>query len=219
MTKKHKKIIAAVIVIILAFLALMYCKIIPSVIVNKAISAINNDDVSAYKKYSSMIGNFPYSFGEDDVLTYLKERETDVADEVNEEFQDFETTSEIEKYVKDNYPLIYRCCLKDDKGWGIINSRIDSKQKCIELNKDVDELSQHIETLKSQMTSSARDSINATTDISLELQICLGTLQSLDAVAQATVYDDDLTYVNKIEPILDDLGSELEEMEQEINEW
>lgn len=223
MTKKHKKIIAAVIVIILAFLALMYCKIIPSIMVSKAISAINNDDVSAYKKYSSMIGNFPYSFGKDDVSAYLRERETDAADEVNEKFQDFETTSEIEEYVKDNYRLIYRCCLKDDKGWGIINSRIDSNQKCIELKEEVEELSQSVEISKSlleQYPQWPRKAQKERLQASLEIEMTVLEWAGFDFWFDNT-YDgvqSDLTYINKIKPIVDEIRTDVEKIEQEKGE-
>lgn len=217
MTKKHKKIIAAVIVIIIAFLALMYCKIIPSIMVSKAISAIDRDDVSTFEKYYEMPDYSPFRFAKRDVDSYINEQESKVADEINEKFQNFETKSEIEKYVKKKYPVLYRYCLRSNSRYTsyILTAQINSKQKCIEWKSDAEELSQRIETLKSQMTPGARDSINVTMDISLELQGCQGTLYDLEAQANK----EDLTYVNKIKPILDDLGSELEELEQEINEW
>lgn len=168
-----------------------------------------------------MIGNFPYSFGEDDVLTYLEERETDVADEVNEEFQDFETTSEIEKYVKDNYRLIYRCCLKDDKGWEIINARIDSKQKCIELKEEVAELSQSVENSKSLLAQYPQLSDAYSLYASIELNTELAKLDRFflfDDYEYYHYYAEDLTYINKIKPIVDEIRTDLEKIEQEKDE-
>ncbi len=217
MTKKHKKIIAAVIVIILAFLALMYCKIIPSIMVSKAISAIDRDDVSTFEKYYEMPDYSPFRFAKRDVDSYINEQESKVADEINEKFQNFETKSEIEKYVKKKYPVLYRYCLRSNSRYTsyILTAQIDSKQKCIESKSNVEELSQRIENLKAQITPSVGDSINATLDVGLEIDRCKANVESIGA----QLNPDDLTYINKIEPILDDLGSELEEMEQEVNEW
>lgn len=217
MTKKHKKIIAAVIVIILALLALMYCKIIPSIMVSKAISAIDKDDVSTFEKYYEMPDYSPFRFAKRDVDSYINEQESKVADEINEKFQNFETKSEIEKYVKKKYPVLYRYCLRSNSRYTsyILTAQIDSKQKCIESKSNVEELSQRIENLKAQITPSVGDSINATLDVGLEIDRCKANVESIGA----QLNPDDLTYINKIEPILDDLGSELEEMEQEVNEW
>jgi len=215
MTKKHKKIIAVVIVIILAFLALMYCKIIPSIMVSKAISAIDRDDVSTFEKYYEMPDYSPFRFAKGDVDSYINKQESKVADEINEKFQNFETKSEIEKYVKKKYPILYRYCLRSNSRYTsyILTSQINSKQKCIEWKSNVEELSQRIENLKAQITPSVGDSINATLDVGLEIDRCKANVKYIGA----QLNPDDLTYINKIEPILDDLGSELEELEQEIN--
>lgn len=217
MTKKHKKIIAAVIVIVLAFLALMYCKIIPSIVVSKAISAIDRDDVSTFEKYYEMSDYSPFRYAKRDVDSYINGQESKVADEINKKFQNFETKSEIEKYVKKKYPVLYRYCLRSNSRYTsyILTGQIDSKQKCIEWKSDAEELSQRIESLKAQMTPSAKDSMQAERNIALELQRCQATLYNLED----PVNEEDLTYVNKIKPVLDDLGSELEEIEQEVNEW
>lgn len=216
MTKKHKKIIAAVIVIIIAFLALMYCKIIPSIMVSRAISAIDRDDVSTFEKYYEMPDYSPFRFAKEDVDSYIQDQEIKVADEINENFQNFETKSEIEKYVKKKYPVLYRYCLRSNSRYTsyILTAQIDSKQKCIECKSNVEELSQRIENLKAQITPSVVNSIDATLDVALEINRCKANVKSI----AAQLNTDDLTYINKIEPILDDLSSELEELEQEINE-
>ncbi|MGN0523808.1 MAG: hypothetical protein ACI4IG_06015 [Eubacterium sp.] len=220
MKKKGKEITAwVVIIIIFAFFSLMYVKIIPSVLVSKTISAINSDDVSAFRKYSDMLDYFPYSTTWE-VSLYLQEQETDVANEINEKFQNFESTSEIEKYVKDNYPLLYRCCVKDDIGGTIIKDRIDSKQTCIEYKEQMEELSQCVENSKSLLAQysqlDGRERWLADGEIYMTFQ-----KRFLFDIFCELAYDKvqgDLTYINKIKPIEDELRTDLEKIEQEKDE-
>lgn len=221
MKKKGKEITAwVVIIIIFAFFSLMYVKIIPSVLVSKTISAINSNDVSAFKKYSDMLDYYPYSTTMEASL-YLKEQETDVANEINEKFQNFESTSEIEKYVKDNYPLLYRCCVKDDIGGTIIKDRIESKQTCIEYKEQMEELSQCVENSKSLLAQysqleSEAERLQAINEIDMTFQ-----KRFLFDTFCGLAYDKvqgDLTYINKIKPIEDELRTDLEKIEQEEDE-
>lgn len=229
MKKKHKKIIAVIIaviiVIIFAFFVLLCVKIIPSVLVSKTISAIDSNDVSAFKKYYDKLDYYPFDITSDsgamEVLLYLEEQETDVADEINEKFQNFESTSEIEKYVKDNYPLLYRCCVKDNLRGTIIKDRIDSKQKCIELNEKVEELSQSVENSKLMLAqySQVYDADGLKLDLQTKLHI-EATLVEWDKynLLYDTTYgcvQDDLTYINKIKPTEDELRTDIEKIEQE----
>lgn len=208
MKRKHKKIIVSVIVIILAFLILLYVKIIPSVMVNKAVAAIDSNNVSTFERYYNLPNYSPFGFARKNVESYLEDQESAVADEINEKFQNFETKDEIKKYIKQEHAVIYYYCLSD----GYVKYMLDGKQRCIEIKNELDEVQQNIKLCKSNISANSEYTIDEATNLKLDIQHCKASIYAINA--QAQIVNDDLTYINKIKPIIENLNSDIAELEQ-----
>lgn len=214
MKKKRKKIIVSVIVIILAFLILLYVKIVPSVMANKAIAAIDSNDVSTFQKYYNLPNYSPFGFARKNVESYLGDQESAVADEINEKFQNFETKAEIKKYIKQEHTVIYYYCLSD----GYVKYMIDSKQRCIEIKNDIDEVQQNLELCKLNISESSEYTIDDASSLKLNLQQYRARINAINANVQAQIDKEDLTYINKIKPAMEKLNSDIAGLEQNTSD-